>query len=250
MHRLLFTADDFGLTDGVCAGIVKARCSGVLTRTSAMACVPGSLDLLRAWAPQFPGQIGAHLQLTDGRPCTDPSRIPSLVDENGAFRGAKSLPRPFNPEEVALEWRAQIEALRGVGIQLSHIDSHHHVHRRPELFVVYRDLARDFNFSARTCAGRTTDLRATGIRCADHCETGFYSNDPSINSLLQAVLRAKLKTPPGGLIEVVCHPGYVTEDLATRSVYVSPRQKELDILTDADLTARLAKLSIELVDLQ
>lgn len=248
MHRLLFTADDFGLTDGVCAGIVRARSSGVLTRTSAMASVAGSLERLRTWASQFSGPIGAHLQLTDGRPCTDPSRVPSLVDENGLFRGGSSLPWPFDPEEVALEWRAQIQALRGAGIDVRHVDTHHHVHRQPEVFQVFRDLAREYDLPARTCVGGTIALREAGVQCADHCESGLYGDDPSIESLIQAVIRAKFNTPADGLIELVCHPGYVTDDLAALSVYVSQRQKELEILTDPDLRPRLAKLSLELVD--
>jgi predicted glycoside hydrolase/deacetylase ChbG (UPF0249 family) len=44
MRRLVLTADDFGLTDGVCAGIVCIRRHGSLLRASSMECVPGSLE--------------------------------------------------------------------------------------------------------------------------------------------------------------------------------------------------------------
>jgi len=249
MHRLFFTADDFGLTDGVCTGIVEARRSGVLARTSAMACVPGSLDRVRLWAPQFPGPIGAHLQLTDGHPCADPSRVPTLVDQQGAFRGRKSTPpESFNPREVAVEWRAQIEALRGAGIAVTHIDTHHHLHRHEEISGIYLDLAREYNLAARTGPGKSRALRKAGIQCADYCETRFFSEDPSIESLLHLVLLAKSKVPAGGLIEVVCHPGRASPELEARSTYVAQREKELEILTRPDLRGRLSRVSIELVD--
>jgi hypothetical protein len=213
-----------------------------------MACVPGSLELLRIWAPQFAGRIGAHLQLTDGRPCSDASQIRSLVDKKGAFPGRRSLPWPFNPQEVAMEWRAQIQALRDAGLEITHLDSHHHVHRQPELFLVYRELAREYGLSARTCSGGTARLREAGVRCADHCETGLYCDAPSLEVLLCVILRAKLQMPNGGLIELVSHPGHVTEELHARSVYVRQRPRELEILTTPDLSCRLAELAIELVD--
>lgn len=249
MHRLLFTADDFGLTDGVCAGIVHARRCGILSRTSAMACAPGSLDRLRVWAPQFPGRIGAHLQLTDGRPCLDPSMVPSLVNANGHFPRDRYVAPSFKPEEVALEWRAQIAALRSAGVQLNHLDTHQHIHcQHSSLLAVYIELAKEYNLPVRTIPGWTKSLRAAGVSSADHCETSFYCDHPTVASLSRAIIRAKTRIPEGGSIEIMCHPGYVTGDLAAADAYVRQRRQELDVLTAPDLPARLAKLGIEVVE--
>jgi len=156
---------------------------------------------------------------------------------------------PFDPEEVALEWRAQIVALRSAGVELNHLDTHHHVHcQHSSLLKVYLELARESNVPARTIPSLHKSLRWAGVQSADHCETGFYSDDPSVGSLSSAIIHGKTLTRTGGLIEVVCHPGYVTADLATADTYVSQRGKELEILTDPDLLKRLAKLSIEVVE--
>jgi len=216
-----------------------------------MACVPGALDRLREWAPQFPGSIGAHLQLTDGRPCSEPAKVPSLVDRTGAFPGRRSIPSRFNPREVALEWRAQIDALRGAGLHLTHIDSHHHLHWHSELFDIYVEIAREYRLSARTFQGVASErLRLAGIRSADYCAAGFYSDEPSMESLLSVIVEAKGQTPEGGLIELVSHPGHACEELKLRSVYVRQRERELKVLTDAGLIPNLAELAVELVEIE
>jgi len=249
MHRLLFTADDFGLTDGVCAGIVEARRNGVVARTSAMVCAPGAIERLRVWAPKFPGRIGIHLQLTDGRPCLDPPRVSSLVTADGEFPREPLVTWPFEKAEVALEWRAQIAALRGLGVEISHLDTHQHVHcQHNELFETYIGLAREYNLPARTIPGWNKSLRAAGVRSADHCETSFYCDDPTLSMLSRAIIHGKALTPIGGLIEMMCHPGYVTEELAAVDSYVRQREQELEVLTNRKLVPRLAKLAVQVVE--
>ena len=54
MIPVVINADDFGLTEGVCAGIVKAIQAGGVTATTAMACVPGAVERLKRWAPKIP----------------------------------------------------------------------------------------------------------------------------------------------------------------------------------------------------
>ena len=85
MVQLYFSADDFGLTDGVARGIVSSIRDGVVATTSAMVCVLDAATHLQRWSAALPGRIGGHLQLTGGRPCLPPERVPSLVDASGDF---------------------------------------------------------------------------------------------------------------------------------------------------------------------
>jgi hypothetical protein len=40
LKRLIFNADDFGLTDGVCTGVAEAIAGGAVKSTTAMVCTP------------------------------------------------------------------------------------------------------------------------------------------------------------------------------------------------------------------
>ena len=86
-RRVIFNADDFGLTDGVCRGIREAASAGIVTATTAMVCTEGARDRLVEWgrSPSLAGRIGVHLQLTQGHACLPPAEIPSIVDPAGTF---------------------------------------------------------------------------------------------------------------------------------------------------------------------
>ncbi|HEY6139354.1 MAG TPA: ChbG/HpnK family deacetylase, partial [Thermoanaerobaculia bacterium] len=150
MKRLIVTADDFGMTDGVCAGIVEAMERGIVTQTSAMVCRAGDAERVRRWAPRVRGRLGVHLQITDGTPCLPPDRVRSLVDALGAFpRSRKELMHP-DPMEVKEEWRAQWQRARQLGFEPAHFDSHHHVHMSFLLLPAIAAVARAAGAGARS----------------------------------------------------------------------------------------------------
>src|SRR5690606_7724277 len=77
---LIVNADDFGLSDGVTAGIVRAWREGVVTSTSAMINMDGAPERVaaaRRSCPELP--IGLHLNITAGRPVLPPEKVPTLV---------------------------------------------------------------------------------------------------------------------------------------------------------------------------
>src|SRR5262245_25816394 len=82
-RRLIVTADDFGLTQTINEAIGKAHRQGIVTSASLMAtsgAFDSAVDILR----RNPGlDAGLHLNLTEGRPVTAPSQIPSLASSDG-----------------------------------------------------------------------------------------------------------------------------------------------------------------------
>ena len=68
MKELILNADDFGLTEGVNEGIIRAHREGVLTSTTLMANAPAFDDAVqRARANRELG-VGCHLVLAGGPP--------------------------------------------------------------------------------------------------------------------------------------------------------------------------------------
>jgi chitin disaccharide deacetylase len=248
MKRLIINADDFGLTDGVTAGIVESIQHGLVCSTTAMVCHPRCLENIERWASQIEGQIGVHLQLTDGTPFTDAGRISSLVTENGEFpRSWRNLGR-LNPDDVRREWHAQLEQFLSLDIQPTHIDTHHHVHRFPGAFEVYCEIAQAHQIPARSMTTQmTSKLIAEGVDCPDYCETGWCGGELTPESLLRRVERAFARCGNQGTVELMCHPGYVDAELEAKSTYVAEREQELRALCTPELVKRLEELGIEIV---
>ena len=247
MIPVVINADDFGLTEGVCAGIVKAIHVGGVTATTAMACVPGAVERLKRWAPKIPGHIGAHLQLTSGAPVLPPERVPSLVQDGGQFPAVRKQVRAPRTEEVLFEWRAQIELLLRAGIEPTHLDSHHHIHRLPAAMPAFCELAKQYGLPARPLdAEMTRTLRAAGVPCVDRTLTDWYGGALSVESLVNVLKEGRRESPVAGSFEVMCHPGFVDGDLPPLTRYLDDREKELVVLCDVALQQQLAMAGFSL----
>jgi len=147
--KVLFNADDFGLTKGVTDGIIKAHTNGIVHSTTLM--MNGkSLYYAVEQAKSHPTlQVGIHLVLTWGEPIRDD--VSELMDENGLFKYKNTFRevKPPNVKHVEKEWRAQIEAFLATGLTLHHIDSHHHVHGWEPLKDVVIKLAKEYDVPVR-----------------------------------------------------------------------------------------------------
>lgn len=236
MITVVINADDFGLSEGVCSGIAKSIRAGGLTATTAMACVPGAMERLARWAPAIPGRIGAHLQLTSGRPVLPPELVPSLVNENGCFPENRKKVAAPQTSEIFAEWQAQIELLMRVGIEPTHLDSHHHIHRLPAAFPAMCEIAKRYSLSARAVdAQMRSQLQAEGIGCVGHTITEWYGGDLSVAAMIRLLKQAAQTFPASESFEVMCHPGLVDSSLASLSRYVEDRERELAVLLNPGL---------------
>lgn len=150
--KKIFNADDFGMSRGINQAIAKAYHEGILNSTSIMInlkFVDEALELKKGM-PDL--NVGLHLNLTNEFPLSNPAEIPLLVDENGKFKHgfvnlfllsffkAKELRR-----QAEIEARAQLEKAIRLGIKLSHIDSHRHIHHIPLIFNLVKKLAKEYN---------------------------------------------------------------------------------------------------------
>lgn len=249
---VIFNADDFGLTDGVCRGIREAMDAGVVRATTAMVCVPGSRQHIEQWGTGAPlaGRIGIHLQLTEGRACLGPDEIPSLVDADGDFPDSPAAVQNVDPAHVRAEWTAQVAKLRAWGVDPSHMDSHHHIGLKPHVIDSYVAVASASGLPARTTSPElTTKLRASGARCVDLSMTSWYDGELSAKSLLRRIEAAFNRIHGYGTLEVMCHPGFGDATLAEKSKYVRQREAELRVLSSSKLAKGLGHLDAEVASM-
>jgi predicted glycoside hydrolase/deacetylase ChbG (UPF0249 family) len=245
LKQLIINADDFGLTAGVSRGILHAMRKGIVSSTSAMVCNRAAAVLARA-SDTLSGRVGLHLQLTDGSPCS--TRCRSLVTRQSRFpRFPEHLGTP-DPDEIRIEWQAQLDAFLRSGLTPSHIDTHHNVHAYPVIFEVYCEVARRCGVPARTLSPEMTEsLRSRGIPCADCCETAWLTGKVTQGELLEQIIAAFDRCGGRGVIELACHPGSADRLLSTRSFYISAREEELRILCSDQLARRLRRLEVEII---
>lgn len=243
MKRLIFHADDFNLTPGVNQGIVQCFTQGVVRSTSIMINLPGA-EASAAQIARLPGlDVGLHVNLTMGRPVLPAERVPSLVDESGAFFRKPSLVTPrMDAAEAAAEIRAQADRAAALGIALSHLDSHHHLHQDPRIVEILIALARERGLAMRSYDEAREAVRSAGIPTPDHIIVEFYgAGTVTLERLLEIVAAL-----PEGTSELCCHPAWPDERLQGISSYARPRADERDILCDVRLVEALTAHGVQI----
>lgn len=164
MLRLIITADDCGLSEGINQAIYDLHRQGYVTAASVMTNFPAhrqALDLLRD-CPEL--DLGIHLALTDGHPVTGQGRHhPHLLNEDFSFRSHISLYiRSHFFSADAVNWihqelDAQMRRFTDVGLQPQHISTHHHFHAIPLLRRIVHELAEQY----QVAWARGHDFRAS-----------------------------------------------------------------------------------------
>jgi chitin disaccharide deacetylase len=231
VKRLIVNADDFGRAAGVNLGIVRAHREGIVTSATLMTNAPGTAHAATLAATEPGLDIGVHLVLTYAKPLLNPSRVRSLVREDGSFwRPSELLARSIDRREALMEYRAQFARARElVGREPTHIDTHHWVHDHPALSWAVCELARETGAAARTHTPEQRDeYRAKGVRTTDHFTREFqHPGHISIDDLHALVARLE-----DGVTELMCHPGEPDPELVKTSAYARERPLELAVLTD------------------
>lgn len=267
MKKVIFNADDYGHTHNVSRGIRETFTNGVLRSTTAMMNMPDvqeDIELLLSQCPDI--GLGVHLNITTGVPLSNPSEIPTLVEENGIFhRNDYYLHNigKVNPDDVALEWGRQIEKfISCTGNTPDHLDSHHHAAnfsadffrffltyaeanrcgiRCPELFDRYDLLdATPETYQQETVERITEMLDGTRVWYPDHFTKNFYDENSSLEGLFSI-----LATIGDGVTEIMCHPAYSDDDLRKMSIYIEKRDIERTIIMSHELKKYLIENEIE-----
>lgn len=152
MTKVIFNADDFGISPGVNQAILKAHTEGILNSTSLMVNQQFA-DEAVSLAQKMPNlSVGLHINLTNEIPAANPADIPLLVGADGKFKNGfvKLLilsflqPQKLREQSYA-EIKAQIEKYQKTGLILDHLDGHRHVHMIPAIFKAVKQLQVEYN---------------------------------------------------------------------------------------------------------
>jgi len=151
---LIVTADDFGAATEVNEAVEVAHRTGILTAASLMVTGPAAGDAIARARRLTSLRVGLHLVLVDGRPASQPSSIPDLVQPSGLFRtdmarfGARIFLLPNVRRQVAAEITAQFEAFQATGLALDHVNAHKHFHLHPTISRLILEIGPRFGMRA------------------------------------------------------------------------------------------------------
>lgn len=283
MKRLIVNADDFGFTRGVNAGIVRAYRTGIVTSTTIMANgerFEDAIELARA----NPGLgVGCHLAVVGGRPVAEPSEVRSLVDGEGALPATltqlmiKLARGSVSTDDIAREFRSQIERVALAGIKPTHLDTHKHSHTHPQVMKALARVAAEFGiksvrnpFEGVIAPARHGALskwayvkqyamsaaiqpgaivfrqlvREHGLKTPDR----FFG--VGLTGMLDgATIRSMMESLGEGTAELMCHPGEFDEDLDRAPTRLKrERERELEALSDPSLRRFARETGIELIN--
>jgi chitin disaccharide deacetylase len=241
---LIVNADDFGITEGANRAIVAAHNIGNVTSACLLANMPAASHAMNLAKLHPELGVGWHANLTLGKPVSEPSAVPSLVDANGLFyaRGVmefKLLLRRVDVADIRRELNAQFDHFLNFGRRPTHIDSHQNMHAFPVFFDVLAEIAvreglpirmpwrwpgpqrRDWKRRIRT-GGMQWLLRRNARHWHGriHGNTGLcslfdltYRPEDIATPLYERLLRAY----DSGVVELVVHPAEVDDELRSMS---------------------------------
>jgi hopanoid biosynthesis associated protein HpnK len=269
MQRLIFSADDFGLTTAVNEAVEQAHRDGALTSASLMVAGPAAADAVRR-ARTLPNlRVGLHLVAIEGPAVLPPSEIPDLVDADGQFPsdqlrlGINYFFRPRIRRQLAAEIRAQFAAFAATGLTLDHANAHKHMHLHPTVGRLLIDIGRGFGLPAiRIPAEPPSVLVACGTRVGigDRAlfhwtrllrhqarAAGLATNDACFGlawsgHMTTERVRRLLGVLPDGVSEIYFHPATMRDATLRRLMPDYEHEAELAaLLACRDVTSPIEK---------
>jgi len=215
---LIVNADDFGASCGINRGIVEAHRRGILTSTSLMVNMPAAEEAagLSREAPDL--SVGLHVNFTN----EGESPVVDIADLKAC---RQELQRQFEEFQELM------------GRLPTHLDSHHHVHRRPRLLPLFLEIASGNGLPLREYSPARYFKKFYGQWDGEtHLE---WISSENLLRLLDAELQE-------GITELGCHPGYVDTDF--QSIYLTEREAELRTLCDPSVREFLTQRHVSLIN--
>jgi hopanoid biosynthesis associated protein HpnK len=257
-----FSADDFGLTPSVNAGIERAHRDGILQAASLMVGAPAADEAVRIAHANPRLRVGLHLVVIEGPAFLPPADIPDLVDPRGQFSsdqlalGFNYFFRPRIRRQLRAEIHAQYAAFAKTGLVLDHANAHKHMHLHPTVGAMMLAAGHDFGLrrirvpaeppaimaQCGTSVGwgdkvlyRWTNrlrrqARAAGIATNDYCFGLAWSGHMTAERL-----RCLLPKLPYGDNEIYFHPAAARDPVLDRLMPEYEHEAELAALLDADV---------------
>lgn len=225
---IIVNADDLGISREVNDATFDLMSRGRITSATIIANAPATREVASRVARLPRCSFGVHLNLTQFEPLTGSAGARLLVNKRGQMSRANEAARPSRARLRAIyeELCAQIERVASLGVRISHVDSHNHVHTRPFLFSALKQVQRRYRI-------RKVRLSKNFYSIDQLCPADLLWKKRAYNWALKSIYRTRTTDAftefltycradtqgrmAAGCTELMVHPGaaYAAEETAT-----------------------------------
>lgn len=262
-RRVIVTADDFGLSEGVNDAVEQAHRDGILSTASLMIAGPAAADAIRR-AKALPDlRVGLHVVVVEGA-SVRPSAVRGIVDAAGDFSNDQfgvSLDYFLSPKkrkQLRSEIRSQFSAFAKTGLHLDHANAHKHMQMHPTVGRMLIEVGQQFRLPAIRVpwepagplrragtrpglGGRLLGLWSSGLRRRAR-RAGLEVNDAvfgiawSGHMTTERLLRL-IPNLPSGLSELYFHPATWRDSRLSQLMPSYEHEAELAALLNPEVRA-------------
>jgi hypothetical protein len=232
--RIIVNADDFGLSSSVNNAIIRSFQKGLINSTTIMANMPGfdgAVEL--AHKNSILDKIGIHLNLSEGNPLNTNILNTKLFNNNSRSDHKKFIKSLFflsgNDKKLIFEeFAAQIKKVRNAGIQINHIDTHHHIDEVLPITKIILSLLKEYDIPSMRILNnlnQSTRFYKSGYRSIlnHHIRSKKANFSDFFGNREEAISRLRNDKPVrrGHCLEIMVHP-----DLNSESVIVDKTHEQ------------------------
>jgi chitin disaccharide deacetylase len=252
---ILVHVDDMGMSHSSDLGGIEAVEKGVATSWSVMMPCPWVPEIAQ-YLKQHPDvDSGLHLTLTSEwslyrwPPLAGKPKVPGLVDPEGClWRSVEQVAAHATPDEIEAEIRAQVDRAEGLGIPMTHLDSHMGtLFARPEYFERFVKVGAERGIPILAISGNgpyalkenpevavklrpwITKIWNAGLPVIDDLHTDSYVWKPAEKTARFIALLKQLKP---GVTEIIFHASIPTDDFPLITSSSAGRLADTRALTD------------------
>ncbi|MFH1736137.1 MAG: ChbG/HpnK family deacetylase [bacterium] len=274
--KLIVNADDFAIDPAVNRAIIAAHENGIITSTAILAngsAFDDAVDLLQR-TPDL--GVGLHLCLVDQKPVSEAETVKSLVGKQGRLHQShiNFIQRYAFGQivfaEVYAELEAQIRKVVDSGLELTHLDSHQHLHLLPRIVPIVGELAKKYSITKiriphddpaiKLPAGsvirrlQSTALKSLAKRAkSSYAKYGLKTTDRFFGFAVGGcfgldVWKKVIPKFSPGVTEIMVHPGENNVSLKNVTGWNYSWEEEFSALSAPELKSMLADRSISLIN--
>lgn len=263
---LIVTADDLGLSESINEGIAKSLLEGIVTAVSIIPTGEALDDAVKRVNGLPIKGVGAHLALTETKPILSSTRFYKNHTELflSLFSGRIDMANVYS------ELKAQLELLRSKGLNITHINSHEHLHLEPRILDIFIRLAKEYGI--KIIRFPRIDRVAAKLSIKERYRSallGYFSNKikdnladsgliftDSFMGLLDSgrlnidKIKNILRILKPGVTELVTHPGFLSPQVLEDYYWHLGSETELFALTDRRVKDAIAENDIRLISFE
>lgn len=258
--KLLFQSDDYGFTDSITYGILKAINQGVVRNTGLFVNMPSSENAANEIKGLKGICVGQDINLVAGKPISDPNIIPSLVDEEGNFISSvrrmnegKLIKKegnilyfesdPYVYEEVLIEIENQVlKFIELMGRKPGYF--HGHSLSTPNTKRAMEEVAKKYDLRLSYKVTQESGAQRVAV---DWNPKPFSFEAQMATNVESKLINALQKYLGYDKVSYICHCGYLEEELFPLSTYTAIRMKDLAAATSRKLKEFITNNNVELI---